>query len=118
MVGSDGGKEIESEGLFRAPPVTVIVGEEVHATVLKALALLGFGRSRVHSVLAGSQGRMKPSQIPRLPGPLIVCTQVGNVNTGACDPVGEICDFASRRHGCTSMAHSVSGRQPLRRENT
>jgi glutamate/tyrosine decarboxylase-like PLP-dependent enzyme len=88
------GWDVESEGLFRAPPVTVIVGEEVHATVLKALALLGFGRSRVHRVPADSQGRMKPSQIPRLPGPLIVCTQVGNVNTGACDPVGEICDFA------------------------
>jgi glutamate/tyrosine decarboxylase-like PLP-dependent enzyme len=37
---------------------------------------------------------MKPFEIPRLPGPVIVCAQVGNVNTGACDPVGEICEVA------------------------
>jgi glutamate/tyrosine decarboxylase-like PLP-dependent enzyme len=88
------GWDVESEGLFAAPPVTVIVGEEVHATMLKALALLGFGRSRVHVVPADSQGRMKASEIPRLQGPVIVIAQVGNVNTGACDPVGEICDVA------------------------
>jgi glutamate/tyrosine decarboxylase-like PLP-dependent enzyme len=90
------GWDVESAGMFSSPPVTVIVGEEVHATVLKALAMLGFGRSRVYTVPADSQGRMKPSEIPRLPGPLIVSTQVGNVNTGACDPVGEICDFAHK----------------------
>jgi glutamate/tyrosine decarboxylase-like PLP-dependent enzyme len=88
------GWDVEGDGLFGAPPVSVIVGEEVHATMLKALATLGFGRNRVHMVAADSQGRMKPSQIPRLQGPVIVCAQVGNVNTGACDPVGEICDAA------------------------
>jgi glutamate/tyrosine decarboxylase-like PLP-dependent enzyme len=88
------GWDVEGDGLFGAPPVSVIVGEEVHATMLKALAMLGFGRNRVHMVAADSQGRMKPSQIPRLQGPVIVCAQVGNVNTGACDPVGEICDAA------------------------
>ena len=86
--------DVERDGLFGAPPVSVIVGEEVHVTVLKALALLGFGRDRVHVVPADAQGRMKPSKIPRLDGPVIVCAQVGNVNTGACDPVGEICDVA------------------------
>ena len=88
------GWDVESEGLFAAPPVTVIVGEEVHATMLKALALLGFGRGRVHIVPADSQGRMKPSHIPRLDGPVIVCAQAGNVNTGSCDAVSEICDAA------------------------
>jgi glutamate/tyrosine decarboxylase-like PLP-dependent enzyme len=88
------GWDVEKEGLFAAPPVSVIVGEEVHATMLKALALLGFGRNRVQIVPADSQGRMKPSAIPRLDGPVIVIAQVGNVNTGACDPVGEICEVA------------------------
>jgi glutamate/tyrosine decarboxylase-like PLP-dependent enzyme len=96
------GWDVESEGLFAAPPVTVIVGEEVHATMLKALALLGFGRSRIHVVPADSQGRMKPSQIPRLQAPAVVCAQVGNVNTGACDPVGEICDIA---HNMDAWVH-------------
>jgi glutamate/tyrosine decarboxylase-like PLP-dependent enzyme len=88
------GWDVESDGLFGAPPVNVVVGEEVHATMLKALALLGLGRSRVHVVPADSQGRMKPSDIPRIQGPVIVIAQVGNVNTGACDPVGEICEAA------------------------
>lgn len=88
------GWDVERDGLFAAPPVTVIVGEEVHATMLKALALLGFGRGRVQIVPADSQGRMRPSLIARVQGPAILCAQVGNVNTGACDPVGEICDIA------------------------
>jgi glutamate/tyrosine decarboxylase-like PLP-dependent enzyme len=37
---------------------------------------------------------MKPSLLPRVAGPAIVCVQAGNVNTGACDPIGEICDLA------------------------
>jgi glutamate/tyrosine decarboxylase-like PLP-dependent enzyme len=88
------GWDVERDGLFAAPPITVIVGAEVHATMLKALALLGFGKGRVQIVPADSQGRMQPSRIPRLSGPAIVCVQIGNVNTGACDPVGEICDIA------------------------
>src|ERR1700685_3227736 len=86
------GWDVERDGLFSAPPVTVIVGEEVHATMLKALALLGFGKGRVQSVPADRQGRMKPSLLPRVSGPAIICVQAGNVNTGACDSVGEICD--------------------------
>lgn len=88
------GWDVERDGLFAAPPVTVIVGEEVHATMLKALALLGFGKGRVQIVPADSQGRMRPSLIPRVSGPAILCVQLGNVNTGACDLVDEICDIA------------------------
>jgi glutamate/tyrosine decarboxylase-like PLP-dependent enzyme len=88
------GWDVERDGLFSAPSTTVIVGEEVHATMLKALALLGLGRGRVYAVPTDSQGRMKPSLIPRISGPAIICVQVGNVNTGACDPVSEICNIA------------------------
>jgi glutamate/tyrosine decarboxylase-like PLP-dependent enzyme len=94
--------DVERDGLFGAPPVTVIVGEEVHATMLKALALLGFGKGRVQIVPADSQGRMRPSLIPRASGPAIVCVQLGNVNTGACDPVNDICDIA---HGFGAWVH-------------
>ncbi len=96
------GWDVQSDGMFGAPPVTIIVGEEVHATMWKALALLGFGRSRVRVVPADSQGRMRASEIPRTQGPAIVCAQIGNVNTGACDPVGEICDIA---HALDAWVH-------------
>jgi len=94
MVLEQVGWNVEAEGLFGAPPVTVIVGEEAHPTLFKSLGLLGFGRSRVVKVPADAQGRMKSESIPTISGPTIVCTQAGNVNTGAFDPIGTICDIA------------------------
>jgi glutamate/tyrosine decarboxylase-like PLP-dependent enzyme len=88
------GWDVERDGMFGAPPINVVVGDEVHATMLKALALLGFGRDRVIRVPADSQGRMLASLIPKLHGPSIICVQLGNVNTGSCDPIDEICDIA------------------------
>ncbi len=86
------GWDVESDGLFGAPPITVLVGEEVHVTVLKALSLLGLGRNRVVSVPVDGQGRIRVEALPRVDGPTILCSQVGNVNTGACDPIPQICD--------------------------
>jgi glutamate/tyrosine decarboxylase-like PLP-dependent enzyme len=72
----------------------VIVGAEVHVSVLKALSLLGLGRERVVRVAVDGQGRMQPEAIPALTEPAIICVQAGNVNTGAFDPTGEICAIA------------------------
>ena len=90
----DIGWDVERDGLFGAPRINVVVGDEVHATMLKALALLGFGRDQVVRVPVDSQGRMLASKIPKLGGPVIICVQLGNVNTGACDPIDEICGIA------------------------
>jgi len=91
------GWNVDDDGLFGAPPITVIVGDEVHVAVIKALGLLGLGRARVVRVPADAQGRMRASELGRIDGPTIVCTQAGNVNSGACDPVGAICDAAHAR---------------------
>jgi glutamate/tyrosine decarboxylase-like PLP-dependent enzyme len=96
------GWDLEQHGLFGAPQVTVIVGEEVHATMLKALRMLGFGSSQLRMVAADSQGRIKASEIPVVSGPVIMCAQVGNVNTGASDLVGEICEVA---HDMNAWVH-------------
>ncbi len=85
------GWDVEGDGLTGAPPITVIVGAEVHPSVTKSLGLLGLGRRRVVTVPADAQGRMRADLLPRVNGPTIVCAQVGNVNTGACDPVAAIC---------------------------
>ncbi|MCH7718654.1 MAG: aspartate aminotransferase family protein [Chloroflexi bacterium] len=90
----EAGWDVESDGLFGAPPVTVVVGQEAHPTVLKGLAMLGFGRSRVVTVPVDEQGRMRADALPKLSGPSIVCIQSGNINTGAMDPAPEICAAA------------------------
>ncbi|HET8627535.1 MAG TPA: pyridoxal-dependent decarboxylase [Thermomicrobiales bacterium] len=96
------GWDVEADGLCGAPPVTVVVGAEVHPSVLKALGLLGLGRERVVRAPADGQGRIRAEALPPLDGPAIVCAQVGNVNTGACDPVGEIC---ARVRGTGAWVH-------------
>ncbi|HEY6515741.1 MAG TPA: aminotransferase class V-fold PLP-dependent enzyme [Steroidobacteraceae bacterium] len=92
------GWDVEQDGLFGAPPITVVVGEEAHATLFKALALIGLGRRRVITVPVDSQGRMRALALPRLSGPTIICAQLGNVNSGCCDPLDAICD-AARQSG-------------------
>jgi len=88
------GWDVEAQGLFGAPSITVIVGDEVHVSLLKALSLLGFGRERVIRVPADAQGRMRADGLPGISGPTVVCIQAGNVNTGAFDPSAEICRAA------------------------
>jgi glutamate/tyrosine decarboxylase-like PLP-dependent enzyme len=92
------GWDAEADGLFGAPPVTVVIGEEAHPTLTKSLGLLGLGRRRVVRVPVDTQGRMRAEAVPSIEGPTIVCTQAGNVNTGAFDPIREICDRA-HEHG-------------------
>ena len=84
------GWSVESDGLFGAPPITVVIGEEAHPTLAKSLGLLGLGRSRVLRVPVDGQGRMRADRLPALPAPAIVCLQAGNVNTGAFDPFEDI----------------------------
>ncbi|HLW47173.1 MAG TPA: aminotransferase class V-fold PLP-dependent enzyme [bacterium] len=96
------GWDVEGDGLFGAPPITVIVGEEVHVSVLKALSMLGLGRDRVVRIPTDAQGRMRPDALPALTDRTIICAQAGNVNTGALDPIGEICAVA---HDASAWVH-------------
>jgi glutamate/tyrosine decarboxylase-like PLP-dependent enzyme len=84
------GWDVESQGLFGAPPLNVVVGDEVHVTVLKALAMLGLGRARVTRVPVDDQGRMRADKLPQLDARTIICVQAGNVNTGSVDPLSTI----------------------------
>lgn len=88
------GWDVNANGLFGAPEIKVVVGEEVHISLLKALTLLGLGRERVIRVPVDNQGRMLADQLPELDEMTIVCIQAGNVNTGAFDPAQPICKAA------------------------
>ena len=96
------GWDVESDGLFGAPPIRVLVGERAHTTVFAALRMLGLGSRRVELVPADDQGRMQASELGRLlsagAGPAIVIAQAGEVNTGAVDPLRAIARLA-REHG-------------------
>ena len=86
------GHDVDRDGLHAAPEITVVAGEQAHATLFKALGMLGLGRDRTVRAPVDGQGRMRVEALPDLDGPAIVCAQAGNVNTGAFDPVGAICE--------------------------
>lgn len=89
---------VESKGLFGAPPVHVVLGEEAHSTVFSGLRYLGFGADRVVRVAINSEGCMRAdafSEVMRkLDGPIIVITQAGHINSGAFDPMEDIMPVA------------------------
>lgn len=94
------GWDVEADGLHGAPPVTVVAGRERHATIDSSLRLLGLGRASLVLVETDAQGRADPGAVgtalESAPGPAIVCTQAGDVNTGCFDDFEAICDAAAR----------------------
>jgi glutamate/tyrosine decarboxylase-like PLP-dependent enzyme len=88
------GWDVEADGLFGAPPLTVITSEESHISIFAALQMLGLGRERVIRIPTDNQGRLRAEELrsilARVSSPVLVCAQAGNVNTGAFDPLAEI----------------------------
>lgn len=91
------GWDVEAQGLFEAPPITVVVSDEVHVSVLKALGMLGMGRERLIRVPTDERGRMRADALPMLDNTTLVCLQAGNVNTSSFDPAKEICQAAHQQ---------------------
>jgi len=89
------GWSVAMQGLAGAPPLAVVVGGEVHASVRKALAFIGLGAPTIE-LPVDAQGRIVASDLPRLSGPAIVCLQAGNVNSGASDPFVPLIEWAQR----------------------
>lgn len=99
---SRAGWDVEARGLFGAPELEVIVGDDVHISVLKALGLLGLGRERVTRVPVDGEGRMIADELPKPSQPALVCLQAGNVNSGAFDPIAAV---LARLEGSGSWVH-------------
>jgi glutamate/tyrosine decarboxylase-like PLP-dependent enzyme len=93
------GWDVQADGLMGAPPLPVIVGEQAHSTLSKALGLVGLGRDRVIVAPSDEQGRLRPAGLPAVDGPVLVCAQAGDVNTGAFDPFDDIADWVAERDG-------------------
>ena len=93
---SRSGWDVEAKGLKGAPSVRIVAGEEAHATLLRAVTLLGFGRDNIELVEADEQGRMRADALPALDDCTVLCIQAGNVNSGAFDPAERLCDAARK----------------------
>ena len=95
------GWDVEADGLFRAPPVEVLIGADAHATVYSGLKYLGLGARRVRIVETDDLGRMRPAAFERalaaVAGPVIAIAQAGQINTGASDPFEAIAPLAASR---------------------
>lgn len=88
------GWDVNAAGLYGAPEIKVVVGDEVHVSLLKALMLLGLGKDRVLRVPADAQGRMIAGDLPAMDDMTILCIQAGNVNSGAFDVAMPLCEAA------------------------
>ncbi len=103
---ADAGWNSVADGVFGAPPITVVVGAKAHSTVRKSLGLVGLGSDRVVIVPADEQGRMIAAALPAdLDGPVLVCAQAGEVNTGAFDPFDAIADWLDHHHSGRGWLH-------------
>lgn len=94
------GHDVQRDGLWGAPSIQVVIGEHAHSTLRKSLGVTGLGRERVTVVPADVEGRMRPALLPDLDpgdGPILLCGQAGEVNTGAFDPFVELADWAAER---------------------
>jgi glutamate/tyrosine decarboxylase-like PLP-dependent enzyme len=90
------GWDVSRDGLQGAPPIRILAGAERHVTIDRSLRLLGLGTASLEQLPADAQGRLRAdalrAELEGATGPVIVCAQAGNVNTGAVDPVGELAD--------------------------
>ena len=97
------GVDVDSEGLSGLPRVPVLAGGHVHATALKALAMLGIGRSAVRVLAADGTGRLDlaalETELRALAGaPAIVLATAGEVNAGAFDPIDRLATLAQEHN--------------------
>jgi len=94
------GWNVNRDGLTGAPKVTVLAGAEVHSSVELVLRYLGLGEPVL--VAADEQGRMRldalAEALDTISGPLILALQVGNLHSGAFDPLREAIRMA-HSHG-------------------
>ena len=88
--------DVHAKGLFDAPKIRIVLGDQAHASVFKAVSILGFGSESAERVPVDDQGRMDVDKMPALDDHTLVIAQAGNVCSGAVDPFDRICDRAAR----------------------
>jgi glutamate/tyrosine decarboxylase-like PLP-dependent enzyme len=90
------GWDVNNDGLAGAPVLRIVLSEQAHSSVFKALALLGFGKNQLELIAVDAQGRMRTDLLPELDNRTIVIAQAGNVNSGAFDAIDTITDRSNK----------------------
>lgn len=112
------GWDINSKGFFNAPKIRIVTGKHAHSTVLKMIALLGFGKDNIEWVDTDLQGRIISNKIPHLDDKTILILQAGNVNSGSFDDFDEICNKAKEANAWVHIDGAfglwVSGAEKLK----
>lgn len=88
------GWDVNARGMYGAPELRVVVSEDVRASIVDALLLLGLGRHRIIFVPTDHRGRMKTESLPELDHLTVVCIHAGTPRTGDFDLAAEICRLA------------------------
>lgn len=96
------GWDVRARGLYGAPVIRVVLGEQAHSSVFKALSLIGMGKENVVLAPVDAQGRINPSLLPDIDGNTLLILQAGNVNGGAFDPFEPLC---ARARACGAWVH-------------
>lgn len=60
------GVKLSKSGMAGAPPLRIVLSEQAHVTVHKALGLLGFGKDQVVTVPCDKEGRMLAGELPEI----------------------------------------------------
>jgi glutamate/tyrosine decarboxylase-like PLP-dependent enzyme len=95
------GWDADRQGLFGAPPITVVIGDDAHTTVFSTLQYLGLGHDRVVRVATNAQGSIRSdafaSAMAAVAGPCIVILQAGQINSGDFDPFAHLIPLAHQK---------------------
>jgi glutamate/tyrosine decarboxylase-like PLP-dependent enzyme len=101
--GTKHGRDITVDGLAGLPAMPVLAGGYVHASVRKALQILGVGRDTITVCSRDDAGRVDlgamEAALQRLDAPAVIVGCAGEVNAGDFDPIDEMADLAEK-HGC------------------
>ncbi|PHX04317.1 pyridoxal phosphate-dependent decarboxylase family protein [Vibrio splendidus] len=96
------GWDVVTKGLFGAPRINVVVSDQIHSTIKRALSMIGIGLETIVKVPTDDNLRIIPDNLKEiisgLEGPTLVCAQAGCIDSGAFDPFNELAD-AVENHG-------------------
>jgi glutamate/tyrosine decarboxylase-like PLP-dependent enzyme len=93
------GVDVAESGLAAVPPVTVIAGERLHPTIVKAAVMVGLGRGCIRILPSDASGGPRLGVLEAIlrQGPAVVIATAGDVNTGHFDPIAQMAELC-RRH--------------------